>query len=90
MFLKKQLRISYGGNITLLVSTNPLQRKKSFVVINTDASSFESSLEQYKTGGQFATDKSQQHINILEPKAVRFGLKTLCKNEFNILIQIDK
>ena len=35
--------------------------------------------------------KNQQNVNILELEASRFGLRTLCKNEFNrhILIQID-
>ena len=47
-------------------------------------------LGQNKTGGQFS-DETQQHINIFELKAARFGLGALYKNEFNshILIQID-
>ena len=49
------------------------------------------SLGQNKTGGQFSTEESRQHINILELKAARFGLRALCKNEFSshILIRID-
>ena len=48
------------------------------------------SLGKNKTGGQFSTAESQQHINILELKAARFGLRALCKNEINrhTLIQI--
>ena len=71
----------------------PIARKNPSVVINTDASSFGSrvSLGLNKKGGQFSTEESQQQINILELKATRFGLKSLCKNEFDshILIQID-
>ena len=49
------------------------------------------SLRQNKTGKQFSPEESQKHINILELKTARLGLKALCKNEFNsrILIQID-
>ena len=92
MFPRKQSKMSYGGNITLLVYA-PIARKNPSVVINTDASSFGSrvSLGLNKRGGQFSTEESQQQINILELKATRFGLKSLCKNEFDshILIQID-
>ena len=70
-------------------------RKKPSVVINTDLNGeiiqMGASLGQNKTGGQFSTEESQQHINILELKAARFSLKALFKNEFNsyILTQID-
>ena len=44
-----------------------------------------------KTVGLFSSEESQQHLNILELKAVLFGLKALCNNFHNIhiLIQID-
>ena len=71
----------------------PIVRENPSVIINTDVSSFGwgASLGKNKTGGQFLTEESQQHINILELKAARFDFRTLCKNEFSchILIQID-
>ena len=71
----------------------PIVRKNPSVIINTDTSSFGwgVSLGHNKTGGQLSTEKVQQHIDILDLKATRFGLKALCKNEFNshILIQTD-
>ena len=75
------------GPYALIVRENPS------VIINTDASSFscEASLGKNKTGGQFSTEESQQHINILDLEATSFGLRAFCKNKFNhhILIQID-
>lgn len=65
----------------------------TLVVIDPDAVLLEwgARLVQYNTGGQFSTEKCRLHLNISKLKAAIFGLKALCKNEFNshILIQID-
>ena len=47
---------------------------------------------QYKTVWQFSSEECRLYFNTLELKAKNFGLKALCKNEFNthILVQIDK
>ena len=52
---------------------------------------WDASKTESKTRGIFSSEKSQQHINILELKAALFGLKALCNNFYNIhtLIQID-
>ena len=48
-------------------------------------------MAESKTGGLFSSEESHQYINILELKAVLFGLKVLCNNFHNIhiLIQVD-
>ena len=40
------------------------------------------------TQGQWATDESNLHINVLELKAVLFGLKSFFNNEMNVHIRI--
>ena len=44
-----------------------------------------------KTGGNFTSSESDLHINVLELKAVYFGLKALCNTirETHILLKID-
>lgn len=59
------------------------------ISIKTDASEYGwgACRDDVKTGGQWAQDEIV-HINVLELKAVLFGLKSLCKDEENVNIKV--
>ena len=63
---------------------NLVQYKFQAVVflLKTDASKsgWGAIFNKESTGGQFALDESLLHINVLELKAVLFGLKSLCSH----------
>ena len=73
-------------------SWSPISRGNPKLEMTSDASKigwgavFESS-----TGGHFTEDEKELHINILELKAVEFGLQSLCLDTQNthILLKID-
>jgi len=67
-----------------LISTNPN------VVLTTDASKsgWGAVFGKTKTGGLFTTDETNLHINVLELKAVYFGLSSLCKEVKNMHIKL--
>ena len=64
----------------ILDSYAPIIRNNPDLVINTDACNYGwgASMGGISTGGLFEAEESEVHINILESKAVYFGLKSLC------------
>ena len=76
----------------VLSSSAPIVRNNPDIVINTDACCYGwgATREGDSTGGLFDADEIDLHINILESKAVLFGLKSLCDtNHTHILIRSD-
>ena len=63
-------------------SVSPILRDNPTIVITTDASlsGWGACGLGRKTGGHFRDTEKEEHINILETKAVLFGLKALCAN----------
>ena len=64
----------------ILDSYSPILRENPSITISTDASSlgWGASCEGRETGGLFTEEEKEIHINVLESKAVLFGLKSLC------------
>ena len=60
-------------------SFSPIQIPNCSFLLKTDASKSRWGAEE-TTGGQFALDESLLHIDVLELKAVLFGLKILCSH----------
>ena len=60
------------------------------VTLTTDASleGWGAVRENYKTGGNWTTEEKNSHINVLELKAVLFGLKALCGDVNSTTIKI--
>ena len=58
--------------------------------ITTDASSYGwvAVMEPNSTGGLFSTSEMKEYINVLELKAILFGLKTLAKGLTKIHIKV--
>lgn len=59
-------------------------------VMNTDASGlgWGAIRNDVRTGGRWSDSEICEHINVLELKAVFFGLKSLCSNEQNVHIRL--
>ena len=94
MILSKESKANiYWWKSNIMDSFAPILRPNPSIVLNTDASlaGWGVSVAESKTGGLFSSEESHQYINILELKAVLFGLKVLCNNFHNIhiLIQVD-
>ena len=73
-------------------SLAPIVRNNPGMVINTNAwcCGWGASREGDSTGGLFDTDEIDLHINVLESKAVVFGLRSLCDtNNTHILVRSD-
>ena len=77
----------------IMESFSPILRDNPTIELYADASSYGwgESLGSISSGGQFKTDEQKLHINILELKAVLFGLRALCRNieGSHILLHID-
>ena len=58
--------------------------------ITTDASSYgwDEVMESQSTGGLFSTPEMKEHINVLELKAILFGLKALAKGLTKVHIKV--
>ena len=71
----------------------PINRGNPIYTLTTDASmkGWGATYAGNKTGGHFDHEERESHINILEAKAVLFGLKSLCKHIANshILVKTD-
>ena len=64
-------------------SFSPIQIPNcSSFLLKTDASKlgWDAIFDKESTSGQFSLDESLFHINVLELKAVLFGLKSLCSH----------
>ena len=59
---------------------SPILRDNPTIIITTDASllGWEACGLGQKTGGHFLDEEKDEHVNILETKAVLFGLQSLC------------
>ena len=92
MILSKESKanINWWKN-NIMDSFAPIPRPNPSIVLNTDTSlvGWGASIAGSKTGVLFSMEESQQHINILELKAVLFGLKALCNKFHNIHILIQ-
>ena len=71
----------------------PIVRENTSLRINADASSFGwgACTEKRWTGGQFNLEERELHTDILELKAILYGLRSLCDSvkDSHILLQID-
>lgn len=83
----KKMKISQEGREDILwwlnnigISFNPIHRKINEFALQTDASKtgWGAVFNRESTGGSFSLKESELHINVLELKAVLFGLKSLC------------
>ena len=74
----------------IMTAESPIMRRNPQVVITTDACStgWGACRAGNRTGGLFLEEEMDSHINILEAKAVLFGLKALCSNEVGSHIKI--
>ena len=79
----------------IMISWAPITRGNPDLVISTDAclTGWGATKDGISTGGMFSeaekgTSRDKTHINILEAKAVLFGLKSLCDNSFAKHIKI--
>ena len=74
-------------------SESPILRDNPTHTLSTDASllGWGASFENESTGGQFNLEECKLHINVLELKAVLFGLQSFCYSFSNshILLKID-
>ena len=81
----------WKNNIT--GSWAPIMRGNPVHIMTTDASTlgWGAVLRKTATGGQFTLEEKESHINVLELKAVLFGLQALCCNLVgtHILIKVD-
>ena len=66
----------------------PIRPEKITIYIETDASNkgWGANFKGKTTGGRWIQNESMQHINILELRAVKFALKSLCQNIRNVHI----
>ena len=71
-------------------SFSPIQIPNCSFLLKTDASKsgWSAIFDKESTGGQFALDELLLHINVLELKAVLFGLKSLCSHLRQIHIKV--
>ena len=71
----------------------PIVRENTSLRINADASSFGwgACTEKRRTGGQFNLEERELHTDILELKAILYGLRSLCNSvkDSHILLQTD-
>ena len=74
----------------IMAAQSPIMRANPQIVLTTDACStgWGACREGVRTGGLFSGDEMDSHINILEAKAVLFGLKALCTDEVGNHIKI--
>ena len=95
--LDKKMTITFGGKqdihwwmSNIDCSTNPIHKGTCKHVLKTDASStgWGAVYNNLSTGGVFTSDETISHINVLELKAVLFGLQSLCKNLRNTHIKV--
>ena len=70
-----------------------IQKKHISVIIQTDASNagWGAVVDSSRTGGRWALEEAESHINVLELKAALLGLKALCGNisDSHIQLQMD-
>ena len=81
--------ISFWKN-NILVSFSTIRIGNSSFTITTDASTtdWEAVFKNACTGGQFSITESLMHINVLELKAILFGLRLLCDHICDFYIKI--
>ena len=93
----KKMKVSQAGKMEILWwinniddSFSPIQIPNCSSLLKTDASksSWGAIYDKESTVEQFAPDESLLHINVLELKAVLFGLKSLCSHLRQIHIQV--
>ena len=67
---------------TIKCPFSPIEIPNRSFLFKTDASksSWAAIFDKKATGGNFVLDESLLHINVLELKAVLFGLKSLCSH----------
>ena len=74
-------------------SPRSLDRGKPLACLLTDASNlgWDAKLHNTRTGGRWTVEEQDYHINVLEPKAVLFGLNALCEHMSgaHILVRTD-
>ena len=82
----KKMKVSQAGKIDILSWTNntedsfsPIQIPNFTYLLKTDVSKsgWDAIFDKEATSGHFAPDESLLHINVVELKAVSFGLKSL-------------
>lgn len=71
-------------------SYSPISFGNPTMTISTDASKlgWGAVCSNSQTGGLFSEVESEQHINVLELKAIHFGLRSLCDSVFNTHIKV--
>ena len=90
---RKMHVLKFAGGMwhdNVMFSSNNITRSNSNITITTDASmlGWGAVCDNVSTGGLFNHEEANCHINVLELKAVLFGLKALCRNLYDRHIKI--